>query len=81
MQIHKTHILIKENKFTGMGGQTIEPFMVFECRIPGTNLAQSGKTIYFREFMSGFGTKALEFITEERFKELEIKTEEFFKAL
>lgn len=66
---------------TGMGGQPLEPFMVFECRIPGANLAQSGKTIYFREFMSGFGTRALETISEERFKELEAKTEEIFKAL
>lgn len=81
MQIHKTHILIRENKMTGMGGQPLEPFVVYECRIPGANLAQVSKSIYFRELKSGFGNSTLEILSEEKFTELETKTEEVLHKL
>lgn len=79
MQIHKTHVIIKENK--DVDRQPLEPFIVYECKTPGSNLAQPGKTIYFREFISGFGNKALMIISEEDFNKMEVKTEEILKLL
>lgn len=83
MQILKTHLFLKENKYTGMGGDPIEITKVHECRISlGENLSSPIKIIYFKEITSRMGTSyGMDIISKEDFDKMTTETLEIAKKL
>jgi len=79
MEIKKTHIFIKFNPYTGMGGSKFITTKVHECRIYSGNLASSDTHLYFKE-KSGL-KQDIELITQAELAKLQSETEEALKHL
>jgi hypothetical protein len=81
MQINKTHIFLRENKYTGMGGEPIEILKVHECRLPEGSPSNPYKSIYILEASSSKFSNHLKIIAEEDFQKLEEETNKVIKNL
>lgn len=80
MEIKKTHIFLRENKYTGMGGDKIIITKVFECREYNGSLSGASESFYFKE-KTGKLSNELEMITHEEFTKLGNETHEVLKTL
>lgn len=74
MNIAQTHIFLKENKYTGMGGEKITVIKVHECKVHSAN-SRSLRSIYILERVSSMGSVTQLVIPESEVKAMAEETD------
>ena len=78
MEVKKTHIFLKKNEYSGMGGPKIHIIKVFECRTDSNCLASSPNSLYFKE-NTGKLSNELVLLSEKEVNELFVSTSQVLK--